>query len=414
KSLSQKKVKVIFSDARRWVERAREKYDVIIVNLPDPVNARINRMYTQEFFYFAKERLNPGGIFAFSISVSENYINREAQSLIACLYETVNSVFRDVIIIPGELLFYIASDKKGILTQDVAVLEKRVKERNLDLKYVRQYYLADCLSPWRIKYFEDSINELSHVRINTDYSPVCYYYGEVYWSTLFTDWFRRLLVESGKIKLWWFLAIPGLLFVLRIFIKKPTGFPVLFAVFSSGFAEIMFQVLIIVMFQVYYGYLYYRLGILITFFMIGLVIGAYVAGKINTGKTAWQVFVLSQIGMCIYPLLLPLIFLSMRSIGGTSSWYWEYMVFPILPVIAGFVGGIQFPLANRLYLKKQKGLIGKVSGLTYGLDVFGSFFGALIGSAILIPLLGIFQSCVAASIISTSALVSLFIFKDNR
>ena len=223
-----------------------------------------------------------------------------------------------------------------------------------------------------------------------------------------------LLVKSGKIKLWWFLAIPGLLFVLRVFIKKPTGFPVLFAVFSSGFAEIMFQVLIIVMFQVYYGYLYYRLGILITFFMIGLVIGAYVAGKINTGKTAWQVFVLSQIGMCIYPLLLPLIFLSMRSIGGTSSWYWEYMVFPILPVIAGFVGGIQFPLANRLYLKKQKGLIGKVSGLTYGLDVFGSFFGALIGSAILIPLLGIFQSCAVASIISTSALVSLFIFKDNR
>ncbi|MCK5655275.1 MAG: hypothetical protein KAI03_03140, partial [Candidatus Aureabacteria bacterium] len=198
------------------------------------------------------------------------------------------------------------------------------------------------------------------------------------------------------------------------FIKKPTGFPVLFAVFSSGFAEIMFQVLIIIMFQTYYGYLYYRLGILITFFMLGLVMGAYVAGKINTEKTAWQVFVLSQIGMCVYPLLLPVVFLSMRLAGGTSAWYWEYMVFPILPVIAGFVGGIQFPLANRLYLKTEKGLIGKVSGLTYGLDVFGSFFGALIGSAILIPLLGIFQSCAVASIISTSALVSLFIFKDNR
>ena len=45
------------------------------------------------------------------------------------------------------------------------------------------------------------------------------------------------------------------------------------AIGSTGFSEIVFQVVVIISFQVLYGYVYYKLGLILTSFMIGLVLG---------------------------------------------------------------------------------------------------------------------------------------------
>ena len=51
---------IVFGDARYYVKRSPIYYDVIIVNLPDPVNVQINRFYTEEFFAEANRILKPG------------------------------------------------------------------------------------------------------------------------------------------------------------------------------------------------------------------------------------------------------------------------------------------------------------------------------------------------------------------
>jgi spermidine synthase len=50
----------------------------------------------------------------------------------------------------------------------------------------------------------------------------------------------------------------------------------------------------------------------------------------------------------------------------------------------GFLSGWLFVAANRLYLKNQERL-----GTGYGLDLLGSFLGALAASSVLIPLVGV-------------------------
>ncbi len=50
----------------------------------------------------------------------------------------------------------------------------------------------------------------------------------------------------------------------------------------------------------------------------------------------------------------------------------------------GFLGGDLFVVSNHLFLKEKKNY-----GLGYGLDLLGSFCGALAASSLLIPLVGL-------------------------
>ncbi|MBZ0165896.1 MAG: hypothetical protein K8I00_03745, partial [Candidatus Omnitrophica bacterium] len=66
--------------------------------------------------------------------------------------------------------------------------------------------------------------------------------------------------------------------------------------------------------------------------------------------------------------------------------------FTCLPVIAGFIGGLQYPLAAQLHLSggtDQEGRKAAVAGGLYAADTWGAMLGALLTGAVLIPLLGI-------------------------
>jgi spermidine synthase len=78
--------------------------------------------------------------------------------------------------------------------------------------------------------------------------------------------------------------------------------------------------------------------------------------------------------------------------GSYASWIGPDVLFILLPAIAGFIGGAQFPLANKIYLGERQG-IGRVAGLTYGMDLLGSSLGAFLTAVFLIPLLGIPETC---------------------
>jgi spermidine synthase len=59
-------------------------------------------------------------------------------------------------------------------------------------------------------------------------------------------------------------------------------------------------------------------------------------------------------------------------------------VFFVFLFLLGLFNGELFIVSNQLYLREKKNY-----GLGYGLDLMGSFFGAITTSTILIPLLGL-------------------------
>jgi spermidine synthase len=55
--------RLIIDDGRRYMERAREQYDVITIDPPPPVQAAgSSLLYSVEFYSLARQRLKPGGI----------------------------------------------------------------------------------------------------------------------------------------------------------------------------------------------------------------------------------------------------------------------------------------------------------------------------------------------------------------
>ena len=80
--------------------------------------------------------------------------------------------------------------------------------------------------------------------------------------------------------------------------------------------------------------------------------------------------------------------------------------FPLLALFAGLVGGLQFPLANHLWLAEMPGAA-RAAGYTYGADLLGSCVGALLTTALLVPVLGIPYACMTASALNVGSLILL-------
>lgn len=393
------KVRIYNTDGIKFLKTTPNTYDVIIVNLPDPKTAQINRYYTLEFFKLAKGHLSKNGILALGATSSENYISTELGEYLRCIYFTLKEVFQDIKTLPGDYVRFIAGKSTGYITDDYNVLEKRLC---VDTIYVRDYYLKYKFSRERINYLQRQLSLERPKFLNRDFHPISYYYNITFWSTYFNNTFKNIFKLMAGMKLWHFFIF---LFIITLSPNVRGGGYVLIPIMTSGFSEISFQIVTILAFQVLYGYLYYKLGLIITSFMIGLALGSFCINRtLSRIRDAHSLFLKTQIAITIYPLLLPIIFYAFSRQNPALGRFGENIVFPNLPIIAGFIGGFQFPLGSKIYLEDRKE-IGYTAGITYGIDLFGSCLGVLLISAFILPVLGIAKTCLVTAIVNLGSLI---------
>jgi len=91
KSLKDKRVEIVYEDARKWLENNREKFDVLIIDLTEP-HGPSKMLYTQEFYKICKTRLNSKGLIA--IHTDNYYLFPES---FATIYKTFHSVFPNIL-----------------------------------------------------------------------------------------------------------------------------------------------------------------------------------------------------------------------------------------------------------------------------------------------------------------------------
>ena len=66
--------------------------------------------------------------------------------------------------------------------------------------------------------------------------------------------------------------------------------------------------------------------------------------------------------------------------------------------LAGFLVGSQFPLASRMWIKGRQA-VGGTAGLLYACDLAGAFVGSVVVSVVLIPVLGMLETCLLAAVL---------------
>jgi len=416
-ALNDSRVTIINEDGRFFVKQTKKKYDCIIISLGDPYTIQLNRFYTKDFFDELSRVLSDGGILSFALTSSENYIGGELKDYLNSIYLSLSASFPDVLLIPGDTMYFLASKSRGILTSDTDTLISRLDERGIDTQYVREYYLFDKLSKERIEYATKAVSENSNGLINRDFRPIAYYYATRFWGTHFEAPFFRRFTDIIKAHVVWAAVsvICVLILIFGVFDRKRRGKrTVLLSLMTTGFAEISFQIAVILSFQVIYGYMFYKMGIILTFFMAGLAAGGWIASKnLDRIQDHMKAFSWTQCAICVYPLILPPVFFWLsRSESNIVSFFGANLIFPVLPIVAGIIGGIQFPLANKIYLKNEEET-GRVAGISYGLDLLGACVGSFFAAAFLMPVLGIFETCILVAIINAAVLASLLISRPS-
>nr|WP_272898812.1 spermidine synthase [Paenibacillus sp. MMS18-CY102] len=70
-SLNDPRVTAILEDGRTFVENSTDRWDVIIIDLPDPSfhAPGLNKLFSVEFYRLLKTKLNPGGAMAIACSI---------------------------------------------------------------------------------------------------------------------------------------------------------------------------------------------------------------------------------------------------------------------------------------------------------------------------------------------------------
>ncbi len=372
KNLASTRLRLFFQDGRAFLQKVKKTYDQIILNLPEPMTAQINRFYTCEFFLLARKKLAPGGVFSFSVPSAENYIGTELQLFLSSIRITLAGAFPEIKIVPGARNVFLASDRA--LTLDPDELSRRIQAYGLETAFVSPPFLPSRLHPLRRSYLEERIKS-GPGRVNRDLSPISFYFQAVLWSSQFHGLEAKILNFFSGLPLFWLLGFPLALFLLVLLffvLKGKENHFLMVPLAVMGFTTIVTEIIILVWFQSIYGYLYGAIALLLSMFMFGLFLGGWTSSKRRHVIFSRLLFV--QGGFLI--VLLGIRFTIMAKPPQLLPFFFLFVL--------GFLGGDLFIVSNRLYLKQKADY-----GTGYGLDLLGSFGGALLTSALLIPLAGL-------------------------
>jgi spermidine synthase len=389
-------VRLFVADPRRFLTRRRDRYDLILVGMPEPASGQANRYYTREFFAECAERLRPRGIVAFRLPAAENLWAPALVRRMASIDGAARTVFPDVLWLPGTTSVVLAS--QAPLPRDPDTLAARLAARGLTPRLVTPAYL-------RYLWTNDRTAEIaarlaaarsgpSRVPANSDARPICYQFTLILWLAKFVP------------GLAWMPAAPpspaargagiavglALLAALWLVTRRRAGARRAIVVGAAGAVGMVTESLLLVAYQARAGVLYQDLGLLLMAFMAGLAAGAALADRL--GRSAR-----------LAPLCSGEALLAALAVMGTAlaAALGAGIGFGLLATglwlaVAGALTAGVFAVASR-----QEADQAAAAGPLYAADLAGGCVGSLAASLLLIPLLGFVGTAATVAIVALLA-----------
>ncbi len=378
-ALKDARVRLLHVDGRRWLLTTAQAYDVILLNLPEPRNAQVNRLYTLEAFRLIRRHLAPQGLLAFAVPSSENYLSAETAYFNASLYQTLRAAFPSVDLVPGDPLLLLAGTQEVRLNPQA--LAARYAQRGLATREIVPPAFPILLDASRRDAMVERLSSIRASVLNRDFIPVCYAYAWRVWLAKFVSPLYFLGMIAG---------IALLLVGARLMWRRRaclTSRPGAAAVCALGAAGMAYETILLLAFQSIHGYLYWQLGSLFAAFMLGLALGSWGAARwcsatstSAVSRVLRRLLVAAALEGAALVVFLPVAqHLSLRVPAA--------LVFGAWLLLTGVWLGCAFPLAGRLAPTEESDT-SSTAGLLYAADLWGAAGGALVTSAVLVPLIG--------------------------
>lgn len=452
-ALEDPRVRLIHADARRYLSRAPQGYDLVLVDLPDPATALLNRFYTVEFFIRLKELLTQEGILVIGIGSTADLRSRPLANRNATVFHTLRAVFPYVFAVPGGKAYFVASREAEHPSWDPAVLRERYRARSVEGRPFSEGYFFTLLEEapllrlnWVLRHhgrttpsplspppapplFPPSLpeqlgadDELSPLQerffLNADLRPIAYYHTTVLWSALGGGEATGLLDFFLRVRLWWFLPLGGAgLVLLLLFRHLPplartradARWGLTAAVITTGFSIMTLQVALLFSFQSVYGFVYEMVGLIVALFMGGLALGAAGAHRWSGRMESRKALAWVQLGVAGFATVMGLV-LPLAAAGGSTAATFSFL--SVLTFLGGALNGAGFPFALSCALR-----LGdppeRATGKVYGGELMGGCLGAILTGAVMAPVLGVAACCASAAIMNAAALLLVLGGRDS-
>jgi spermidine synthase len=417
--INDRKVKIQHVDGRLLLKKTKNKFDVIFVGIQEPSNLQANRFFTKEFYSIVKEKLNEGGILVLGLPGSLTYSNDELKNLNGCIFYTLGSVFSHIRVIPGDgRNVFLSSDSIEITQFDKMQIVERLSQRNIEADVIVPWYIEKKLHPGWQDWFSRFLEGGSQ-KINSDFKPLGLFYSISHWNAVFAPSLRGLFSQFERIKLEsvviLFVILIFLYFIIRPRNREYSQGGITLSIITTGFAGMMFDLMIIFAFQSIYGYVFSWIGILVASFMAGAAGGALlfttVLGRITN---YFKVFLTIEFAIISFSIAFPFVFLVVATYPSSEEIVnLIKIVFLTLSFISGLLTGSQFPLASELYLQKSRN-ISQTGGLLYACDLLGGWFGGIAGAVVLLPVLGLAGTCLTVGLLKLTSFIIIVTQHDRN
>ena len=382
----------------------RACFDVIILNTGEPDTAAGSRLLTPRLFAAAKNALTPNGVLVFGVFQPGNALGPEAAKLLGTIRATLGSTFEHVIVLPFDTFYFIASPSDAYLSADPQVLKERMVERGIVAPALESKYLS-AIYPERIQSFDRAISDAAQgAPLNTSIRPFAYFAGMMLLASRTESAALGFLTSTANIPWPLALLLPICAVIASLYIirKKPSyalRISSFWTLFAIGFAAMIYEIVLLVHYQLTFGLLFYQLGIIITAFMVGLSLGAYTSIRVFRHRAIDKRIII--VGLIVFAAYLPLLF------------YVSAISFVGANLICGIMEGFLFE-ATAEWMIAEHERIGHTAGWLNCADYWGSAIGSALASIIAVPLFGLVPALIiAASMPLAAAVVGTLVYRRD-
>jgi spermidine synthase len=414
KVFSDQRVHIMYTDGRRFVKSAQGKYDLIIVNAPEPATAALNRFYTVEFYREIKKIMAENGVMVTGLPVFTNYEGGIVSDYAASLYHGLQTIFPCTLVIPQDQgIFFFAAKKPNITTSDYQVLKTRYQKRGINSTLFTSELFRILVQKQRIASVTVALSRRFNAGINSDLQPITYFYQLLLWEAISgSSTEAGFFQAAGRCMMVWIVsALIIVCFLYGIIVRCLSSRNALYVnclwvIGVAGCTGMVLELVLIFMLQNMYGYIYQMIGIIAGSFMFGLTAGGYSIIKLSAWRNLCGIRALlfCEIALCLYAVLLPFALQGLRVLSEslhTPVIDATAVCFMVLVGSAGFITGMLFPLVSNILVVKDS-RTGIVAGRVDAADHFGACAGSFLAGTLLVPLAGVYQTCFIMGFLNAS------------
>jgi len=259
-------------------------------------------------------------------------------------------------------------------------IPQRLKKRAIKTLYVGPYFYGN-VTPDRIRYLVDATG--IDRRVNMDLKPCLV-------SVMFKEWFEKFHTSPKYFFALFFVSA----FSYLAFIKREE-----YVLFSTGLSLMGLEMLIIFTFQIIYGYIYLRIGAIITVFLLGLLPGSILG--IKAKKNIITKLFLSEL------IILLMLFMYLMALSHIEKV--PIVLFFLYPFFFSLICGFQFPVIAKIIGEEKS-----PAASLFAADLIGASIGTILIGIILIPFYGIKYATLGIILFKTTSIIISSFAKEKQ